>query len=395
MSDFIRSNEFLRRDGLRGSVLKVVLCLCLFSLWGWWFCFATVGVYEVSDGSQIEVSQEIHPVEVEVGGRILSSSLVLGKKVQAGDLLLEIDDSEPRLELNEMQAKLTGVGPQLEHLYQEIDNLRSALQHETDELTQAWHEAESLSRQAESRAGFANHQAEQDRELYSIGTLSRTEMDRAASNAREQTAIAESTHASVARASAQQSRNHQEGLANIQSLAKQASALEADRQTMAAEIKRLRHELERRRLYASVSGTLAEVEPVKPGSVVQAGQKVATILPSGELKVVAQFAPAAVAGRIKPGQSARLLLDRFSWSQYGAVPLTVQTVGTDVQDTRIKVELAVNPSFQFSVPLQHGLRGTTEVLVERATPLAIALRVAGRYLGGQPRSSQVNSGTAQ
>jgi membrane fusion protein (multidrug efflux system) len=164
---------------------------------------------------------------------------------------------------------------------------------------------------------------------------------------------------------------------------------------MAAEIERLRHELERRRVYAPISGTLAEVEPVKPGSVLQAGQKVATILPSGDLKVVAQFAPVAAAGRVKPGQTARLLLDRFSWSQYGAIPLTVQTVGTDLQDSHIKVELVVSPSFQFPIPLQHGLRGTTEVLVERATPLAIALRVAGRYLGGQPRSSVTNSRTAQ
>jgi membrane fusion protein (multidrug efflux system) len=395
MADFVRSNDFLRRDGLRWPALKLVVCFCLFALWGYWFCFATVGVYEISESSEIQVSQEIHPVEVEVGGRILNSSLALGKKVQAGDLLLDVDDSEPRLELNEIQARLSGLAPQLGHLYQEIGNQRSALQHETDELVQARHEAESLSQQAESRAGFAHHQAEQDRELYSIGTLSRIEMDRAAANAREQAAAAESTRASVVKAGAQQNRNREERLANIQSLATQASALEADRLTMAAEIKRLQHELERRQVHAPVSGTLAEVEPVKPGSVLQAGQKVATILPSGDLKVVAQFAPVAVAGRVKPGQTARLLLDRFSWSQYGVVPLTVQTVGTDLQDSHIKVELVVGPSFQFPVPLQHGLRGTTEVLVERATPLAIALRVAGRYLGGQPRSSVTNSGTAQ
>jgi hypothetical protein len=69
----------------------------------------------------------------------------------------------------------------------------------------------------------------------------------------------------------------------------------------------------------------------------------------------------------------------------------VQTVGTDVQNERIKVELSVDPSFHSNIPLQHGLRGTTEVLVERATPLAIALRVAGRYLAGQSRLSPGDS----
>src|SRR5215831_11852985 len=120
MVDFVRSNDFLQRDGLRWPALKIIVCFCLFSLWVYWFCFATVGVYEISDGSEIQASQEIHSVEVEVGGRVLNSSLALGQKVQAGDLLLEVDDSEPRLELNKIQARLNGMGPQLDRLYREI-----------------------------------------------------------------------------------------------------------------------------------------------------------------------------------------------------------------------------------------------------------------------------------
>jgi membrane fusion protein (multidrug efflux system) len=385
--EFVRSNDFLRRDGLRWPALTVIVCLSLLSIWGYWFCFATIGVYEASDSSEIEVNEEIHPVQVEADGRISNNLLVLGKSVKAGELLLQMDDSEPRLELKEIQAKLAGIGPQLDHLYREIDNQRAALQHESDELTEVQREAESLSKQAESRAAFAGHQADQDRELYHIGTLSQLELDRAVSNAREQAALVEGTHASVERAGKQQRRNREERLANIESLEKQSAAMEGDRQTYTAQIKRLEYELERRRVLAPVSGTLAEVEPIKPGMFVQAGQKVATILPSGGLKVVAQFLPQAAAGRVRSGQPARLLVDRFSWSQYGAVPLTVQTVGIDVQNARIRVELLVNPSFHSDIPLQHGLPGTTEVLVERATPLMLALRIAGRYLGGQPQSS--------
>ena len=207
--------------------------------------------------------------------------------------------------------------------------------------------------------------------------------------------MADAAHASAVKAEQQEQRDLEERLAKIQNLQRQASAFEADRQALVAQIERLKDTLDRRRVYAPVSGTLAEVEPIKSGTVVQAGQKVATILPSGGLKVVAQFMPAAVAGRIKPGQPARLLVDRFSWSQYGAVPLTVETVGADLQDGHIKVELRVNPALRSSIPLQHGLRGTTEVLVERATPLGIALRVAGRYLEGQAGTSTRNSASVQ
>jgi membrane fusion protein (multidrug efflux system) len=392
VQEFVRSRGFLRRDGLGWPALKLALCFSLLFMWAYWFCFARIGVYEISDSSEIEVGQEIHPVQVEESGRISNSFLILGKTVVAGEVLLEMDDLEPRLELSELKAKLTGTRPQIYHLRQEIGNQRAALQHQSDELAEARHEAESLSRQAESRAAFANREAEADRELYSDGLIAQLVLDRAVSNLRVEAAGAESARASVAKAGGQQLRYREERQANIQDLEKQASALEADQQTIAVQIARLDHELERRRVRAPVSGTLAEVEPIKPDTVVQAGQKVATILPSGDLKVVAQFAPAAVVGRIKPGQPSRLLLDRFPWSQYGAVPLTVQTVGTDVQDAHIKVELLVNPSFHSSIPQQHGLRGTTEVLVERGTPLAIALRVAGGYLGG--RSGASPGGTA-
>lgn len=393
--EFVRSHEFLRGDGLRWPALKIALCLVLLSGWVYWFCCAAIGVYESSDASEIEISHEIHPVQVEVGGRISSSFLTLGRRVQAGELLLEMDDSEQRLELNEMQARLGGIGPQLDHLHQEITNQRAALHHGKDELAEAQLEAQSRSREAQSRAAFAGHQAEQDRELYSIGTLSRLELDRAVSNAHQQVAVADAALASAVKAEKQEQRNGEERLANIQNLQRQASAFEADWQTLVAQIERLKHELDRRRVYAPASGTLAEVEPIKSGTVVQAGQKVATILPSGGLKVVAQFMPAAVAGRIKPGQPARLLVDRFSWSQYGAVPLTVETVGADLQDGHIKVELLVNPMFRSSIPLQHGMRGTTEVFVERATPLVIALRVAGRYLEGQAGTSTRSSASVQ
>ena len=89
-------------------------------------------------------------------------------------------------------------------------------------------------------------------------------------------------------------------MAGIQGLEKQAAELKADQQTARAQIERLEHEIQRRRIYAPISGTVAEIEPVKPAMVVQAGQRVATILPSGTLKVVAQFAPSAVTGRINP-----------------------------------------------------------------------------------------------
>lgn len=76
--------------------------------------------------------------------------------------------------------------------------------------------------------------------------------------------------------------------------------------------------------------------------------------------------------------------------QYGPVPATVARVASEVRDGRVRVEMTVDPSRNPRVPLQHGLPGSVEVLVERVTPAALILRTAGRMMAssrsgyGQP-----------
>jgi hypothetical protein len=49
------------------------------------------------------------------------------------------------------------------------------------------------------------------------------------------------------------------------------------------------------------------------------------------------------------------------------------------------VELRVDPSRPCRIPLQHGMPGSVEVAVERVTPVALILRLAGRMLAS-PRN---------
>ena len=60
---------------------------------------------------------------------------------------------------------------------------------------------------------------------------------------------------------------------------------------------------------APVAGRVADVAPLHTGDVVGAGQKFATVIPAGELMVVADFEPTAVLGRVRPGQAAQLRLE--------------------------------------------------------------------------------------
>ena len=122
--------------------------------------------------------------------------------------------------------------------------------------------------------------------------------------------------------------------------------------------------------------------------MVREGDRLAAVVPRGELQVVADFLPPSALGRIRPGQPARLRLEGFPWTQYGSLAATVSRVASEVRNGRIRVELSVDSNGASPIPLQHGLPGTVEVEVERVSPATLVLRAAGKLLarpvaGGQ------------
>jgi membrane fusion protein (multidrug efflux system) len=173
--------------------------------------------------------------------------------------------------------------------------------------------------------------------------------------------------------------------AQLERLQREITQMAGQRTTVAATLERLDHELERRHIRAPVTGRLGEVTPLHIGTFVKAGDRLAAVVPSGSLKVVADFLPAVALGRVQTGQTARLRLDSFPWAQYGSLVTIVSSVASEIRDGRVRVELTVPPQPTARLPLQHGLPGTLEVEVEQATPAALVLRAAGQLLA-KPRT---------
>jgi membrane fusion protein (multidrug efflux system) len=101
---------------------------------------------------------------------------------------------------------------------------------------------------------------------------------------------------------------------------------------------------------------------------------------------VAYFDAATAAGRVKPGQGARLRLFGFPWTKFGVLKAHVERVGTEPREGLIRVELELDSAQKSRIPVEHGLQGSAEVEVEQVAPVALVLDAAGRYL--------MNSGTA-
>jgi membrane fusion protein (multidrug efflux system) len=193
-------------------------------------------------------------------------------------------------------------------------------------------------------------------------------------------------HLAIGRLERERIKNSSDREANLGSLRSEVARIEGDLAIGARTIARLEYETERRIIRAPVSGRFGEVAQLRAGSFVAEGDKLGAIVPTGRLRAVAEFLPGAALGRIRAGQPARLRLDGFPWAQYGAIRATVETVGEEVRDGRVRVELAVPAVTDSSLPLQHGLPGTVEVQVERVAPVTLALRAAGQLMAA-PRSA--------
>jgi len=186
--------------------------------------------------------------------------------------------------------------------------------------------------------------------------------------------------ASIARVEAEVQSKVKALEARVAKLKGEAASLEGETGTAEAAIKRQEYEIEKRLVRAPIAGQLGEVATLRIGGFVSAGEKLATIVPDGKLKAVAHFPPIDALGRIRAGQSARLRLDGFPWTQYGSLAGEVLNVANEPRDGKIRVELSVDPASAPGIPAQHGLPGTVEIQVERVTPCTLVLRAAGKVM---------------
>lgn len=167
------------------------------------------------------------------------------------------------------------------------------------------------------------------------------------------------------------------GQADIERLGQQLAEVEGRLASTTARLASAGALVERHVVRAPVDGRIGGLDVRVVGVALEVGDPVATVVPEGETRVVAHFAPADALGRIRPGQSARIRLDGFAWTSFGALPAVVERVADEPEPEGVRVELALRPAAT-TVPLQHGLPGQVEVDLERITPAALVLRAAGR-----------------
>ncbi|HEU4455140.1 MAG TPA: HlyD family efflux transporter periplasmic adaptor subunit [Longimicrobium sp.] len=381
---FSRTTRALRADDGRRSAAWLAAGVGLLAAWTVWLVGARVTLYEVSAGARVEAGRAVHPVDAAAGGRVVAAAgLRLDAPVRAGEVLVRLDASAERIELERERGRLASLVEQRAALGARLASEAGVLARARDALAAAGREGAARVREAEVAERLARTEAGRLAALHAGGAVSDAEMARGRAAADRAASAVEQARSSAALEEARARQEAAEGEARMDAIRGEAAALDAEAARLRASERRWALEMERKTVRAPVDGRLARVEPIRPGGMLAAGARVAEVVPDGRLRVVADL-PVRATGRVRAGQAARLRLAGFEPTRYGTVAARVARVGTEPRAGRVRVECEV-VGVPPAVPLQHGLAGTLEIAVGHATPAALLAGAADRALRGNPR----------
>ena len=380
--DFQQTTRAIAFDRQRAGIDQAIIILLglLFVASAAWLFVARVPQYEVSSTARVEVSQQGSPLEAAVPGQVAKTNLMLGRPVKAGDILVEFAASV-------LDQRIEGDLAEIETLMSHL-NIRRNRAEVAERMLSAQAEQSRLGitqararvDQARAAADFSRQTVGQKEQLFSKGFASKTDYMTARRDMQQNDALASAAELEVQRLESQASVDQGEASVRLGELNSLVAELGAAIAAKRAGVENLRKERQNYQIRASMDGVLGEIADIHPGSFVQAGMRLATIVPKGDLRIVAEFAPAAAIGRVQPGQSANLRLAGFPWAQYGTVAATVTRVAGEVRNNTVRVEFELDGDGHTSVPLQHGLPGEVAVTIAEISPWHLIVRSAVQFV---------------
>jgi multidrug resistance efflux pump len=383
-SPFKHTMRSLEKHGVSRVAPRFFLAMIVLVAWALWMTRARVAVYASTPSGRLEVSRMVHRVAAQEAGRVTAVHLELGRTVEADEVILELDTSVEKKRLDEALTAEAILAPKFDALRKQL-----TIEHEARAL-QAKLNGVSVDRaRVDLREAelFAAHQEELSaisQRLHDEKLASLIENINAKNDAADRRLKAHGARVDVGKLAVSKKFDDVRYMAQIAELERQLSELEGQAAAARAAASTARAQIERRVVRAPVAGKLGNIHALQVGDVLDAGDVVATIVPSDDIHVVAEFPPADAAGRIHPGQPARVRLNGFSWTQFGMIQADVTSVASEPRDGTIRVELVIRAERNPTIPIQHGLPGSVEVEVERVSPWALLLRGLGSSLAGAP-----------
>jgi multidrug resistance efflux pump len=378
-SSFVHTMRSLEHAERRA--LWLVPALAVLGAWVVWMSCARVAVYASASKARIEVSRMANRVSALEEGKIVMLRCELGRDVVAGEVLVEIDSSVERGQLDEQLAELSSLRAKASAIRDQIaaERERRESRAHLDQL--ATEQAAFGVQQADVVAARQQVATSIAQQLHEQRFAPRMDAVNAEAELTEARLVLAKAGVEIERLRASQRYEDSSELARIAELKRQLAELEAEQPITTAAIATTKARIARRRVAAPVSGKLGNITPLQVGDVVKSGEVIATVIPSDDVRVVAELAPDDAVGRVLPGQHARVRLSAFSWVEFGMVEATVTHVASEPRDGTIRVELVLNGARKRDVPIQHGLTGSVDIRVDDVAPWVLLTRSIGSSVG--------------
>ena len=375
-ADFSRTLRSLHSQQSGSGAIIALAAWLLIGGWIFWFARASITLYETSEQATIQTKTTVRRVQSPLAGVLLENNIRLGQRVVSGQLLAKLDDQKLQLALKTLRQKQTSTAALIEQVEREIAAEQAALEAQNHAALAAAEEQQTRIAAAHTHVETTRRKADRLKKLWEQMAVAEQKYEQAEAEAKLAKTKTLEAEAALAVLRAQAEANRSDRLTQLAGLALKRQELQEQAEILKTEFKQQQHEITRREIRAPATGRIGQVGDFPVGSALDSGAVLASIVPAGEPRVVAHF-PAQALGRLETGQTARLRLKAFPWTQYGGLNARVVQVGNELRDGKARVELELLKTSS-SIPIQHGLAGSLEVEIDRVSPLTLVLRSLGR-----------------
>ncbi|HLT45282.1 MAG TPA: HlyD family efflux transporter periplasmic adaptor subunit [Luteimonas sp.] len=264
------------KNGKRRRALLTIAAVAFVALSAWGLWYLTIGRWHV-DTDDAYVQGNVVGITPQVGGTVVAIHAEDGMRVEAGQVLVELDPADARVALEQAKAHLASTVRQVRGLYAAVDAGQADLRARQAAVARA-------------RADVARRAG-----LVESGAVSREEL----AHARNELATAQ---AALAAAHEDLARNR--ALVDATTVSDQPQV-----QAAAAQVRAAYLALQRARIVAPVSGFVAQ-RRVQLGERVQPGTALMTVIPLDQVWVEANFKETQLE-KMRLGQPVTLTSDVY------------------------------------------------------------------------------------
>ncbi|MEZ5553272.1 MAG: HlyD family efflux transporter periplasmic adaptor subunit [Pseudomonadales bacterium] len=298
---------------------------------------------------------------------ITNIPIKLGERVEAGQVLIEFDSIPERLALAGYRERATALNSELSASTLELKGL-------TDSLVSELESQDRGLERLEARIGETNalieHAVNAERlysELRAERRIDALEYSRAKSEleAHRRKLQEQMAEMNEMRAQRQLAVNRNETLRA--QLMREQAGIAGEIAEIDAEVRRLSNRIEELQVRAPLAGQIGAIARLSVGQSLSPGDWVMTLVPDQSFEFRATFSAREAAGRIEPGQRARVQFFALPWTEYGTLDATVIRVASEERDAEVRVDLDLEMNNPLAEQLDHGLKGQAVVQIHEAT----------------------------